>query len=550
MTQTDIFGYLYPDYQITKPIRLIELFAGVGTQAMALRDLGADFVHHRVVEMDPFAIKSYNAIHGTSFVPTDIATVSALDLKITDTDRYEYIMTYSFPCQDLSKAGKQKGMSKGNGTRSGLLWEVERLLKELNETDSLPQVLLMENVPDVIGTKNIKDFNEWYSFLESIGYQSYYKLLNAKDYGVPQNRNRCFMVSALGDYNYTFPKPVPLKKRLRDVLEIEVDEKYCLSDEYVERLLQRNKEQKDKGNGHIFKPKTENDMSNAITTRQRGSSDDTYVIQIGNCVRSKTRENPQAGRVHATKGIAPTLNCMEGGNRQPMILQNSQGFKLFVGSDQRIRKLTPLECWRLMDYTDDDFRKAQAVNSDTQLYKQAGNGIVKAVLTAIFKELIQEEHMKPILDVCCGSKMFYFNRDNPLVHFNDKRELNEVLCDGRKLEIHPETHWDFRHLPVADNTYYMVVFDPPHLLKVGESSWLAKKYGKLSTDWKSYLKQGFDECMRVLKPYGALIFKWNETDIKQAELFEALETKPVFGDRGRGNKTYWFVFTKESESDG
>jgi len=545
MTQTDIFGYLYPDYKITKPIRLIELFAGVGTQAMALRDLGADFVHHRVVEMDPFAIKSYNAIHGTSFVPTGIATVSALDLKITDTDRYEYIMTYSFPCQDLSKAGKQKGMSKGNGTRSGLLWEVERLLKELNETDSLPQVLLMENVPDVIGTKNIKDFNEWYSFLESIGYQSYYKLLNAKDYGVPQNRNRCFMVSALGDYNYTFPKPVPLKKRLRDVLEIEVDEKYCLSDEYVERLLQRNKEQKDKGNGHIFKPKTENDMSNAITTRQRGSSDDTYVIQIGNCVQSKTRENPQAGRVHATKGIAPTLNCMEGGNRQPMILQNSQGFKLFVGSDQRIRKLTPLECWRLMDYTDDDFRKAQAVNSDTQLYKQAGNGIVKAVLTAIFKELIQEEHMKPILDVCCGSKMFYFNRDNPLVHFNDKRELNEVLCDGRKLEIHPETHWDFRHLPVADNTYYMVVFDPPHLLKVGESSWLAKKYGKLSTDWKSYLKQGFDECMRVLKPYGALIFKWNETDIKQAELFEALETKPVFGDRGRGNKTYWFVFMKQ-----
>ena len=388
MTQTDIFGYLYPDYKITKPIRLIELFAGVGTQAMALRDLGADFVHHRVVEMDPFAIKSYNAIHGTSFVPTDIATVSALDLKITDTDRYEYIMTYSFPCQDLSKAGKQKGMSKGNGTRSGLLWEVERLLKELNETDSLPQVLLMENVLDVIGTKNIKDFNEWYSFLESIGYQSYYKLLNAKDYGVPQNRNRCFMVSALGDYNYTFPKPVPLKKRLRDVLEIEVDEKYCLSDEYVERLLQRNKEQKDKGNGHIFKPKTENDISNAITTRQRGSSDDTYVIQIGNCVRSKTRENPQAGRVYATKGIAPTLNCMEGGNRQPMILQNSQGFKLFVGSDQRIRKLTPLECWRLMDYSNEDFYKAQAVSSNTQLYKQAGNGIAKAVLMAIFKEMM------------------------------------------------------------------------------------------------------------------------------------------------------------------
>lgn len=448
MTQTDIFGYLYPNYKITKPIRLIELFAGSGTQAMALRDLGVKFERWKTCEWDYHAILSYAAIHCAddkndyssalddlalantlyqlgisaegkkpmelpsikrlsekkkrkiynaimaSHNMVNIISATADDLGISDTNRYEYIMTYSFPCQDLSKAGKQKGMSKGNGTRSGLLWEVERLLKELNETDSLPQVLLMENVPDVIGTKNIKDFNEWYSFLESIGYQSYYKLLNAKDYGVPQNRNRCFMVSALGDYNYTFPKPVPLKKRLRDVLEIEVDEKYYLSDDYVGRLLQRNKEQRDKGNGHIFKPKTENDISNAITTRQRGSSDDTYVIQIGNCVRSKTRENPQAGRVYATKGIAPTLNCMEGGNRQPMILQNSQGFNKGGAKeicDQRIRKLTPLECWRLMDYSDEDFYKAQAVSSNTQLYKQAGNGIVRAVLMAIFKELMGKE---------------------------------------------------------------------------------------------------------------------------------------------------------------
>lgn len=158
--------------------------------------------------------------------------------------------------------------------------------------------------------------------------------------------------------------------------------------------------------------------------------------------------------------------------------------------------------------------------------------------------------MKPVLDVCCGSKMFYFDKENHLVHFNDIREISETLCDGRKLEIHPETHWDFRHLPVADNTYYMVVFDPPHLLKVGESSWLAKKYGKLPTDWKSYLKQGFDECMRVLKPYGTLILKWNETDIKQAELLKTLRVRPIFGNRGRGNKTFWLVFMKESESDG
>lgn len=155
--------------------------------------------------------------------------------------------------------------------------------------------------------------------------------------------------------------------------------------------------------------------------------------------------------------------------------------------------------------------------------------------------------MKPILDVCCGSKMFYFDKDNPLVHFNDIRNLNDILCDGRKLEIQPETCWDFRHIPVTDNSYHKVIFDPPHLHKVGESSWLAKKYGKLPKDWNLYLKQGFDECMRVLKPYGTLIFKWNETDIKRAELFAALGAKPIFGDRGRGNKTYWFVFMKEEE---
>ena len=155
--------------------------------------------------------------------------------------------------------------------------------------------------------------------------------------------------------------------------------------------------------------------------------------------------------------------------------------------------------------------------------------------------------MKPILDVCCGSRMFYFKKNNPLLLFNEMRYLSDTLCDGRKLEIHPETRWDFRNLPVADNTYHMVVFDPPHLLNAGKSSWLAKKYGKLPTDWKPYLKQGFDECMRVLKPYGTLIFKWNETDIKLDELLEALGLTPILGNRGRGNKTFWFVFMKEGE---
>lgn len=169
MEQTNIFGYLYPDYKITKPIRLIELFAGIGSQAMALRDIGADFEHWKVIEFDRFAIKSYNAIHGTAFDVLDIRDIHAADLEIANKDQYCYIMTYSFPCQDLSKAGKQKGMSKGSNTRSGLLWEVERILNELKTSDSLPQVLLMENVPDVVGNKNHKDSMQWYAALENMG---------------------------------------------------------------------------------------------------------------------------------------------------------------------------------------------------------------------------------------------------------------------------------------------------------------------------------------------------------------------------------------------
>lgn len=157
--------------------------------------------------------------------------------------------------------------------------------------------------------------------------------------------------------------------------------------------------------------------------------------------------------------------------------------------------------------------------------------------------------MIPILDACCGSRMFYFNKNN-LVYFNDIRDYSDTLYDDRKLGNYPDTRWDFRSFPILDNSYHMVVFDPPHLLKVGASSWLAKKYGKLPADWKSYLRQGFDECMRVLKPYGTLIFKWNETDIKQTELLEALGAMPILGNRGRGNKTFWLVFMKESESDG
>ena len=225
------------EFNSYKPLRLIELFAGIGAQAKALTNLGIKYEHWGVCEWDKYAIQSYNAVHGTNFNTSDITKLTAKDLNIVDTEHYNYLVTYSFPCQDLSNAGKGRGMEKGSGTRSGLLWEVERLLNECTE---LPQVLLMENVPQVHGKKNMEHFEKWIAFLESKGYSNYWKDLNAKDYGIPQNRNRCYMVSILGGYTYEFPQPIPLELTLGDMLEKEVDEKYYLS----ERAIQGRKNTK------------------------------------------------------------------------------------------------------------------------------------------------------------------------------------------------------------------------------------------------------------------------------------------------------------------
>ena len=354
-------------FKIDKPVRLIELFAGIGSQSKALERLNVDFEHYRVCEFDKYAVTSYNAIHGTNFVPSDITKLPASDLGITQTEKYLYIMTYSFPCQDLSKAGKQKGMGKDSGTRSGLLWEVERLLDECEE---LPQMLLMENVPDVIGTKNIQHFADWLKKLERLGYKNYYKVLNAKDYGVPQNRERCFMVSLHGDYYYDFPEPQPLTLRLKDLLEPVVDEKYYLSDAQMQAISENLKNVvngdicntvrtsghgsidrhswdmvaegvsgcKIKSQGKEFVGYTgiagtimardykgfDNREKTAVieTTQSLGEASTARIIEALNIfelgVKGVTR---YSGSVLDADGICNTLSTMQGGNREPKIVE-------------------------------------------------------------------------------------------------------------------------------------------------------------------------------------------------------------------------------------
>lgn len=392
-------------FVVDKPIRLIELFAGIGSQAKALERLGADFEHYRICEFDKYAVASYNAVHGTNFGTSDITKIKAENLGIVDTDKYCYIMTYSFPCQDLSLAGKQRGMVKGGGTRSGLLWEVERLLDECKE---LPQVLIMENVPQVIGTKNIEHFAKWQEKLESLGYKNKWQVLNAKDFGIPQNRERCFMVSILGDYYYEFPKTMKLEKRLKDLLEPEVAEKYYLSDRAIKGI------QNSKFNCSTLQARTE---KNGVmpTLCSRDYKDPKLVIEDIR-LRELTSGQSQANRIYDPNGLSCTLSAEGGGlgaktglymvfDEQNNYIRkdNCVGTLTTDGSspkhnnriiepNYRIRKLTPKECWRLMGFDDKDVDNARAVGmSDAQLYKQAGNSIVCNVLVEIFKNLLKND---------------------------------------------------------------------------------------------------------------------------------------------------------------
>ena len=414
--QTTIFDMLYPRKKITKPIRLIELFSGYGSQALALKYLGVKFEHWKICEWAIKSIQAYKDIHfpndnedyGKYFdidrlidilyelgissnynepmkweqiarlkeeqIRTiynniqatnnlvNIQQVKGKDLEINETDKYDYIFTYSFPCQDLSLAGKGKGMSD-TSTRSGMLWEVERIL---TECENKPQILLMENVPQVHSEDNLEDFNKWKLRLEELGYKNYFKDLIATDYGIPQTRNRCFMVSLLGDYSYTFPKPIPLKLKLKDMLEDNVDEKYYLSDKMVKYVLNRT-------------PIGEKDnYANNIIGNDAIKSAGTITTMGGNnqgvCVKGIATNESEEWQKPPLEEMSRTL----------LANKSNAGVGL-IDTNLRIRKLTPKECFRLMGVKDEDFEKVN--QSDSSLYHLAGDSIVVDVLMAIFKEL-------------------------------------------------------------------------------------------------------------------------------------------------------------------
>lgn len=389
-------------------MKVLSLFSGIGAFEKALDVLKIPYELVGYCEIDKYASKSYSAIHD---VPEtmNLGDITKIDEKALPKDID--LITYGFPCQDISLAGKQKGLfnEDGSQTRSGLFFEALRIIEETQ-----PRVAIAENVKNLTGKKFNAQFQIVLASLEVAGYNNYWQVLNAKDYGIPQNRERVFIVSIRKDIDtgfFKFPEPFPLELRLKDMLEDEVDEKYYLDGKF-ESVTPVNENYSMLNGGTIGKMHdisrraySENATSPSIHTCAGGNLQPKVIIEDF----YKSRDP----RIY--KSIAPTLRgeraglkvaaamrgrYNEAGKVEQQIEVSDRDYanaittvqkdSLIGDTDFRIRKLTPKECFRLMGFSDEDFAKAEAVNSNTQLYKQAGNSIVVDVIAHIFTQLKSE----------------------------------------------------------------------------------------------------------------------------------------------------------------
>ena len=320
-------------------IRILELFGGIGACSKALERLGIEYEIADYVEIDKYAVMSFNAIHGTNFEPQDVCK--------WDKDIEVDLIMHGSPCQDFSLAGKQAGGDENSGTRSSLMYETLRIVDKLK-----PKYVIWENVKNVISKKHKHNFDNYCNKMSELGYRNYAQVLNAKDYGIPQNRERVFTISIRKDIDkgFIFPQKQELKLRLKDMLEEDVDEKYYWN-KYQVDILKNQKINK-------IKYKWNCEVKKYVFNEK---------IELNNIYSLNAYNNTYSNICHT---ITTPHNTH------------------FILVNKIIRKLTPKECWRLMGFDDEDFEKASKVNSNTQLYKQAGNSIVVNVLEAILKELL------------------------------------------------------------------------------------------------------------------------------------------------------------------
>lgn len=422
-------------------LKVLSLFSGIGAFEVALDELEIDWKLDHYCEIDKYACQSYNCIHRTTD-EDNLKDVTNIDYsKIGDID----LVTYGFPCQDISLAGNQKGFfdEDGNLTRSGLFFNAADVIRHTN-----PKFAIFENVKNLTGKKFKAEFETVLSTLDELGYNTYWKVLNAKDYGIPQNRERVFGISIRKDIDkgYTFPQGFELTLRLKDMLEEQVEEKYYLSQDKVDKFSKKFDETPYAllGGEQQHQSVKKDGISTTLTSSMGCGGG--YVPMINEPKVEKILESKrigglfddekgkhQAGSIWDTDHLSPTLDTMQGGYRQPCIMEpkmtyiekalketieknngklgegldlynrrvindgcaktlgadcghNGTAGNMMIYKDFRIRKLTPRECWRLMGFKDKYFNRVKGV-SNTQLYKQAGNSIVVDVLKYIFEEL-------------------------------------------------------------------------------------------------------------------------------------------------------------------
>lgn len=411
-------------------LKMVSLFSGIGAFEKALTDLGIGYDLVYYCEIDKYASKTYSMIHGISEDKNlwDINNIELDSLPKVD------LVTYGFPCQDISVAGKGKGFYDDNGniTRSGLFFKAADVVKATQ-----PKFAIFENVKNLVGKRFKNEFKTVLDTLDSIGYHTYFKVLNAKDYGIPQNRERVFGISIRKDIDkgFDFPKGFELGLRLKDMLEENVDQKYYLSEDIQKRFKLtdetmtksiigttapdfRTIEQRDL----VYQPN--GIIGTLVATDYKQPKQILEPIRIDGLFDDEKSKH-QAGSIWDINALSPTLDTMQGGYRQPCVIvreatkkgyaeaevgdsinleqPNSKTRRGRVGKgvaqtlttscnqatiepNNYIRKLTPKECWRLMGFSDEDFDKVKGI-SDTQLYKQAGNSIVVNVVKALFNEL-------------------------------------------------------------------------------------------------------------------------------------------------------------------
>ena len=396
-------------------MKYLSLFSGIGAFEKALDRLNINYELVGYSDIDKYASKSYSAIHKVpeSMNFGDITKINEKELP-KDID----LITYGFPCQDISNAGKMKGMKlickkcdfeieipegytekikqgkicccKKCGaemelTRSGLFFEALRIIEETQ-----PRIAIAENVKALTSKKFSEQFKIVLDSLADAGYNNYWQILNAKDYGIPQKRERVFIVSIRKDIDekgFHFPQAFPLQLKLKNLLEPEetIDEKYYLSESRIVSLMEHKRRNAEKGNGFGARLITENDIASTLTTSPDKSAGQYLIVKeatkkgyaeaaAGDSINLEF-PNSKTRRERVGRGVAQTLTT----SPQQVTVTNALD----------LRKLTPLECFRLMGFDDEDFSRAAEVNSDNQLYKQAGNSIVVSVLEAIFKELLK-----------------------------------------------------------------------------------------------------------------------------------------------------------------